>query len=389
MDSRIPGNKRVVIVGPAHPYRGGQALIETHLFETLTELGYDCHTISYTLLYPSPLFPGTTQFDESGRIHNDHRDRITRVINSINPLTWLRAARRIKALDPDAIVVVWWMPFFAPALGTIAWLVRRWTRARVVFLVENYVSHENRWFDHAATKWTLRNADHFISESGYVTARVRAGFPDTPIHQTTLPVYDCYNFDAFDRAAARKQLGIATENVVLFFGYIRPYKGLDILIGAFGRILETQPDTTLLIVGECYEDKQKYDDLIGAEGLAGRTLFVSRYVANEEVEPYFKAADVVCLPYNSASQSGIIMLAYGFLRPVVTTNVGGLPEFVRVGKTGEIVPPGDKARLADAVVKVLNEKNDVDYEANVSALTHELGHHNVERIFAEILDGGR
>lgn len=379
------GQKRVVIVGPAYPYRGGQALVESHLFETLTALGYDCHTVSFTLLYPSLLFPGTTQFDESDKVYNDHRDRITRVINSINPVSWFRAGRVVKSLDPDAVVFVWWMPFFGPALGTIAWLVRRWTRARIVFLVENYVSHERRWFDNLATQWTLRLADHFISESDYITQKLEGGFPSTPVHRTTLPVYDCYNFDAFDQVGARERLGITTRNVVLFFGYIRPYKGLDNLILAMKRVLESRPDTTLLIVGECYEDRAKYDDLIASEGLGDRTIFVSKYVANEEVEPYFKAADVVCLPYNSASQSGIIMMSYGFRRPVVTTEVGGLPEFVRVPDTGEIVSPGDVPALADAVVRVLERGGEVDYESNVDALTHELGHKNVERIFAGIL----
>jgi D-inositol-3-phosphate glycosyltransferase len=382
--SRPSPAKRVVIVGPAYPYRGGQALVESHLFETLTSLGYDCYTVTFTLLYPSFLFPGTTQFDASGKLHNDHRDRITRAINSINPLTWWRAARVVRGLRPDVVVFVWWMPFFGPALGSIAWLVRRWTDARIVFLVENYVSHENRWFDHAATRWTLRLAHHFVSESDYVSERLAEAFPGTPVHRTTLPVYDCYDFGAFDRDSARKHLGIATRRVVLFFGYIRPYKGLDNLIRAMPRVLQSQPDTTLLIVGESYEDPQKYRDAIDAAGLTGRTQFVCKYVPNEEVEPYFKAADVVCLPYNSASQSGIVMMAYGFRRPVVTTDVGGLPEFVHRGETGEIVPPGDIDSLADAVASVLERCDTVDFAQNVEALTHELGHKNVEAIFARI-----
>lgn len=390
MDAERPTStraKRVVIVGPAFPYRGGQALVESHLFETLTSLGYDCHTVTFTLLYPSLLFPGTTQFDESGSLHNDHRDRIIRAINSINPLSWWRAARVIRRLNPHVVVFVWWMPFFGPALGSIAWLVRRWTEARIVFLVENYVSHENRWFDHAATRYTLRLADHFISESEYVGSSLSNAFPGTPNHRTTLPVYDCYDFHAFDRESARARLGITTRRVVLFFGYIRPYKGLDNLIRAMPKVLQSQPDTTLLVVGESYEDPQRYRDLIDSKGLSDRTQFVCKYVPNEAVEPYFKAADVVCLPYNSASQSGIIMMAYGFRRPVVTTDVGGLPEFVRRGETGEIVPPGDVDALADAVASVLERSDTVDFAGNVDRLTHELGHKNVEDIFSRIAGG--
>jgi glycosyltransferase involved in cell wall biosynthesis len=376
--------KRVVIVGPAYPYRGGQALVESHVFETLTNLGYDCYTVSYRLLYPSILFPGTTQYDESGVHYNDHTERTFRIINSINPLSWFCAARTIKRLDPDAVLLVWWMPFFGPALSTIGRLVKRWTRARIVFLVDNYISHERRWFDAVSTSWTLRLGDHFIGQSEFITRRLSEVFPRTPVHRVTLPVFACFDLGAFDRASARARLGITTRNVVLFFGYIRPYKGLDQLIQAFPRVLEARPDTTLLIVGECYEDLQRYEDMIAAEGIAGKTIFVSKYVANEEIEPYFKASDMVCLPYRSATQSGIVMLAYGFRRPVVTTDVGGLPESVRAGKTGIVVPPGDVAALAGGVVEVLDLEGRVDFEANIDEFTHELGHRNMERIFAEI-----
>ncbi len=373
--------KRIVIVGPAYPYRGGQALVETHLFQLLSRIGYDCYTVSYKLLYPSILFPGTTQFDESGRIHFDHSDRIYRVINSVNPITWVRAAKTIEAIEPRVVVFVWWMPFFGPALGTIARSVKKRTGAKVVFLVENYVSHERRWFDNFATRKTLQYADQFISESEYVTGRIREGFPRTPIEKVTLPVYDCYDYKQFDKPGARRELGITTRNVVLFFGYIRPYKGLDNLVRAFGRVLAAHPDTTLLIVGECYQDRRIYDDLIKEQGIEGRTLFVCRYVANEEIEPYFKAADVVCLPYHTASQSGIVMMAYGFRRPVVTTNVGGLPEFVREGETGLMVPPGDPDALARGINEVLDSLGDVDYKANIGAFTETLGYKKLETLF--------
>jgi glycosyltransferase involved in cell wall biosynthesis len=204
------------------------------------------------------------------------------------------------------------------------------------------------------------------------------------VHQVTLPVFDCFDFGRFDRASAREALGITTRNVVLFFGYLRPYKGLDNLILAFNRVLDHKPDTTLLIVGECYENLSKYTDLLEAENLTDRTVLVTKYVANEEVEPYYKAADVVCLPYNSATQSGIVMMAYGFRRPVVVTDVGGLPEFVRPGATGLVVPPGDRDALAAGVVEALELGETVDFESNIAELTHELGHRNMERILERI-----
>src|SRR5688572_1939249 len=162
--------KRIVLVGPAYPYRGGQALVEAYVFNTLTQMGYDCHTVSYSLLYPSILFPGTTQFDDSKLIPFEHTSRIRRLINSVNPLTWYKAAREITKLNPDGVIFVWWMPFFGPALGTIARLLKK--KTKIIFLVENYVSHEKRWFDRFYTKKTLKHAHAFISESGYVTSQV-------------------------------------------------------------------------------------------------------------------------------------------------------------------------------------------------------------------------
>jgi len=376
--------KRIVIVGPAWPYRGGQALVESHLYETLSKLGYDCHTVSYSLLYPSILFPGTTQFDKSGVLHFDHRNRIYRLINSINPFSWIRAAWKIRDLKPDATVIIWWMGFFGPALATIAWFLKQWKTGKIVFLVENFISHEKRWFDNLSARRTMAYGDHYISESDYVTKQLVEAFPDRPVHKTTLPVYDCYATGDGSKESSRASLGITSKKVVLFFGYIRPYKGLDNLIRAFKDIQSQHPDTTLLIVGECYEDKSKYTDLIASEGLTESTVFVSEYVPNEDVERYFLAADVVCLPYNSATQSGIIMMAYGHRRPIVTTNVGGLAEFVREGKTGYIVPPGDLTQLAAAVNRVLTEGETVDFESHVAEFTGELGHKNLEKVFDAI-----
>lgn len=381
----VEGKKRrIVIVGPAYPYRGGQALVESHLFQLLGRMGYDCHTVSYKLLYPSIFFPGTTQYDKSRSLHLEHTERIYRVINSINPVTWVRAAKKIKRLDPHAVVIVWWMPFFGPALGTIARLIKKWTGAKILFLIENYLSHERRWFDHFVTKKTLRYADQFISQSNYVTGRIKEDFPETAVEEVTLPVFDCFDLKRFDKLGARAELGIDSKHVVLFFGYIRPYKGLDNLINAFGGVLAVHPDTILLIVGECYEDKRKYDDLLRQRQIEARTMFVSRYVAYEEVEPYFKAADLVCLPYNSATQSGIVMMAYGFRRPVVATDVGGLPEFVRDHETGLTVPAGDTDALAGGINEVLDSMEKIDFEANITAFTDALGYKKLEVLFDEL-----
>ncbi len=377
--------KRIVIVSPAHPYRGGQALVEAHLFKTLTQLGYDCYTVTFTLLYPSIFFPGTSQYEDSKTIFFDHVDRIERVINSINPISWFKAAGYIKKLNPDLTLFVWWMPFFGPAYYTIAHFVSKWTNSKIAFLVENYISHENRWFDKLSSKLTLSLADTFICQSGYLYDCIHEIHPHTPIHQTTLSVYDCYNLKRYDKHTARDKIGLTAKNVLMFFGLIRPYKGLDKLIRAFPKILKQNPDTHLLIVGECYESIEPYKQLIHANGIADNTLLLTEYIPNEAVELYFMAADVVVLPYNSATQSGILMIAYGFRKPVVVSDVGGLKEMVVQGKTGLIIPNNNPSKIAEAVIKVLQNDEQENYAYAIEHLSESLGYRSFDDIISSIL----
>jgi len=376
--------QRIVIISPAYPYRGGQALVEAHLFQYLTQAGYDCHTITFTLLYPSIFFPGTTQSETSGMIFFEHSSRIKRVINSINPFTWIKAAWIINKIKPHAMVLIWWMPFFGPAYSSIALLSKKFTRSRIVFLVENFISHENRWFDRFFTRFTLRLADHFICFSKYIGQQLEQYFDDKSIHRMTLPIYDCYNLNRFNKESSRKILGINTSNVVLFFGFVRPYKGLDILIQAFPLVLSKYPDTTLLIVGEYYEDEQKYIDLVKDHGIENRSIMISKYIPNEELECYFKAADLSCLPYKSGTQSGIAMISYGFHVPVVVTDVGGIAELVVPDKTGVIAPPNQPEKIADGIIRVLELRNSTDFEKNIVDYIADVGYKNLKRIFNQI-----
>ncbi|MEM7103393.1 MAG: glycosyltransferase [Bacteroidota bacterium] len=376
--------KKVVIIGPAYPYRGGQALVEAHLFSTLTDLGYDCHTISFTLLYPKIFFPGKTQYDESGVRFYPHDDKITRMINSINPFSWWKTARKIRKLKPDITIFVWWMPFFGPCYWTIAFLLKLFLKTKIVFLIENYVSHENLWFDHLSSKLTLRKADFFICQSEFTKTQLLKVHKNKTVFRTTLSVFDCYDLKNYTQDSAKEKLGIKTSKVVLFFGLIRPYKGLDKLIESFRYIRDEYPDTTLLIVGEAYEDAQKYHDLIESEGIKDQTIMVSEFIPNEEVELYFKASDLVCMPYNSASQSGILMMAYGMRKPVVVTDVGGLAELVQNHKTGMIVKHNDPKLLAEGIKTTFKDQENVDFEANINNLSSSLGYINMEDMFKKI-----
>jgi glycosyltransferase involved in cell wall biosynthesis len=380
---------KICIVGPAYPYRGGQALVEAYLHHTITQLGYDTKTISYTLLYPSIFFPGTTQFDSSSFIPFEHKNKIHRIINSINPFTWRKAFLTLKKEQPDVVIFVWWMPFFGPALGYIARKIKKNLKStKITFLVENYISHENRWFDRFFTKKTLKWADSFISQSSYIKEQIQQDFPNAPIYQTTLSIFDCYDLENYSKQSAREFLGIKTEHVILFFGLIRPYKGLDRLIETFAQLLKDNPDTSLLIVGENYESMEKYQDLIARYNLKNNVLLFNKFIPNEEVEPYFKAADVVVMPYYSGTQSGILMMAYGFKIPVVVTDVGGIAELVVPNKTGIVVQNNEVKNLLPAINQILNTKNAVSYSDMIKTHTHNLGYVNLGSILERVTDTG-
>ncbi len=377
--------KKVVIVGPAYPYRGGQSLVEAHLFDTLTNLGYEVHTVSFILLYPKVFFPGTTQFDTSKKTFFSHQDKIYRIINSVNPLTWFRAAKKIKEINPDNTIFVWWMPFFGPAYATIGKLIKRSTNTKITYLVENYISHENRWFDKFSSKQTLDQSDYFICQSNFVYNQIAEVHKRQKIFKTTLSVFDCYNLNTYTAQSAKEFLGIKTKKVVMFFGLIRRYKGLDKLILAFNQIEKQHPDLTLLIVGECYEDISYYEDLIEQEGIKDKTILVNKFIANEDVEPYFKAADMVVLPYNSASQSGILMMAYGFNVPAVVNNVGGLPELIVKGKTGTVIQDNTPPSIADGIDRLYKVMETEDIASNIQNLNETLGYINVPGMMDEIM----
>lgn len=366
-------NSKAIIVGPAYPYRGGQALVEAYLYNTLSTNGFDVQTISYSLLYPSIFFPGTTQFDESKFIPFEHQSKIKRLINSINPFTWFKAAKHICQANPDIIIIVWWMPFFGPALATIVKLVKKNCNAKIVFLVENYVSHEKRWFDSFATKHTLKYADAFICQSQYIYDQISKNFTNKAIKQTTLSIYDCYDLNRYDKSTAKQFLNINTDQVILFFGLIRPYKGLDKLLYAFKKLLQYKPSTSLLIVGECYEDINKYHSIIDNLQLKDHIQMHNAFIPNENIEPYFKAADLCCLPYNSGTQSGILMMAYGFKIPVVATNTGGITELIDQHSTGIIVENNSEEILVEGLLRILNDSS-TNYAANINQRNKSLGY---------------
>jgi glycosyltransferase involved in cell wall biosynthesis len=346
----------IVIIGTAYPLRGGiahfNALLASHLSKQ-----HHVDTITFKRQYPKILFPGKTQDEKSELVGVQSAPQI---IDSINPINWILAAFKIKKLKPDLLIFKYWLPFFGPCFGTIAKLVKKMSNAKVLFICDNIIPHERRPGDVVFTKYAFKQADYFIVQSDSVESDLKKYFPDAIYRKVPHPVYE--NFGSpIPKEQARVSLGINAKNVILYFGYVRAYKGLLILIEAMKKL----KDVTLLAVGEFYDDESKYRQKVKELNLEPNVIFVSDYVPNEEVAVYFSAADVVVLPYLSATQSGIAQIAYNFNKPVIATDLGGLAEVIIDGKTGFIVPPNDPSHLAEAIEKFYNESKEKQFTENV------------------------
>jgi len=373
---------KIVLIGPAYPIRGGNALLIAYLYEALAATN-DVHVISFSRLYPEFLFPGVRQTDVSGVPIKKHP--ATHMIDCLNPLTWWRAARVAASLNPDMLVFTWWNPFFGLIVRTIASEFKRRTKKPIVIIAENVISHEGRWIDLFLTKIALRTANCFLVLSSIVEENIRQLFPATKIFRSSLPIYDCYQTsERLTQQQAQQRLGLEGKNVLLFFGYVRKYKGLMNLIEALPLILEKVQNTHLLVVGEFYDDPKPYLNAIQGLGLEKNITIINEYVANETVHLYFTAANLAVLPYNEATQSGILSIAYGFSKPVVVTNVGGLAELVNDGGTGYIAPPHDITTLANVIIRYFNDNHEQFFSRNIEAKKQENSFHNIRNIFSTI-----
>lgn len=360
--SHVERPARVAIIGPAYPLRGGNALFVAHLFENL-RMDHETYVVSFRRLYPALLFPGKTQLNVS---HDPVKSTPSRqIIDSANPLTWREAVSWISQPKrrPDLVLFVWWNPFFGICYGYVARALRRRLGVTVAFVCENVISHENRFVDRFLTRYALSAADAFMVLSGVVARRLQMLFPETPIRRAALPIYDCYRLPETRREEVRRSLGL-TRPTALFFGYVRAYKGLIYLLRALPLVLE-QVDVDLLIVGEFYDDRRKYERIIEETGTGDHVRIVAEHVPDESVGEYFSAADLVVLPYVSATQSGITQIAFAFGLPVVSTDVGGLTEVVTDGETGYIVRPEDEEALAAAMVRFFTGGDAERLRANV------------------------
>ncbi len=336
---------KIVILGPAHPHRGGIAKFNEVLAASLMREGHDVRVAGFTLQYPSFLFPGTSQFTDApapeGLV-------ISREVNSVCPLSWLRTGRRIARERPDLLIVRYWMPFMAPALGAICRRVRRNGHTRVVALTDNIVPHEKHCYDRPLTRYFLKSVDAVVYMSQQVGRELQEFRFRGPSAFSPHPVYDNYG-EPVSRGEACRHLGLDPVcGYVMFFGFIRDYKGLDLLLEAWSLLKEKgiTAGRRLLVAGEYYGNREKYESLIARLDIGDDVIVHDRYIDENEVRYYFSAADVVVQPYRTATQSGVTQVAYHFGVPMIVTDVGGLAEIVADGRDGFVTGVSSEAIAA-------------------------------------------
>lgn len=334
---------KVVIIGPAHPLRGGLATFNQRLAKQFNDDGHECSIYSFSLQYPSFLFPGKTQY--TAEPAPEHLV-INTVINSVNPFNWIKIGNRLKKEKPDLIIVRFWLPFMGPALGTILRQVRKNQHTKIICIADNVIPHEKRPGDKPFTRYFLKSCDAFITMSEKVMNDLRLFEKNKPAQLISHPLYDNFG-DIISKTEARKHLGLpANEKIILFFGFIRKYKGLDLLFEAMSHLNNLK----LLVAGEFYEDEKPYKELIEKLGIQQQLILRTDFIPDSEVKYYLCAADAVIQPYRNATQSGVTPLAYHFEKPMVVTNVGGLPSLVPHEKVGLVVEP-DPAAIAEGIMR--------------------------------------
>ncbi len=335
----------IAIVGVAPPYRGGISLHTAVLFHHLQK-SHKVTCFNFTRQYPEFLFPGKTQYETSKPAVDIPS---VRVMDSINPLTWNSTGNQILKLSPDLVIFRCWNPFFSLMMGYIARKIKiKNPKIQMLALCDNIIPHESHSIDSWLMKYFLNKMDTFLVQSSIVEKELLELIPDAKYVKLFHPLYNVFG-EKLDKTTARKRLNIKHKNVILYFGMIRGYKGFDILIQSVKHLKGELEDFIVYAVGESYEPEEKYREMISAEGIEDVFKWENQYIPDSTVGKYFSIADVVALPYKTATQSGIVQIAYHFNIPVIVTDVGGLSEMVVEEKSGNIIPPNDPEKLADAI----------------------------------------
>lgn len=369
---------KIIIVGTAYPYRGGLAAFNERLAQEYVKNGHDVEMYTFTLQYPNFLFPGKTQYSTDPAPANL---KIVRKVNSCNPFNWVKVGKEIAKKRPDKVIFAYWMSFMAPCMGTIAHFIRKNKHTKVVALVHNMLPHEPTILDKVCPPYFVKQMNAFIALSQSVVDDInKFDKKNLPKAFYPHPIYDHYG-DRMPRKEAVAQLNLDPNyQYVLFFGFIREYKGLDWLMEAFASEQLKQWKVKLLVAGEFYGDEEKYQSLIDRLGIRDRVVLHTEFIPNDRVNLYFNAADIVAQPYKTATQSGVTQIAYHFEKPMLVTNVGGLAEIVPDGKIGYVVEPQVEAvaaalsdffeygRYEEFVANILPEKQKYSWTGLVDSI---------------------
>jgi len=349
--------KKVIIIGSAHPLRGGLSNFNERLARAFNEAGFNTTIFTFSLQYPSVFFPGKSQYSSEPK-PTDLDIRVA--INSVNPINWLIWGRKIKKMRPDIVVMKFWIPFMGPCLGTLARIIRSNGYTKVITIIDNIIPHEKRMMDKTLAGYFSRSVDGFVTMSRSVLQEVELFNKKSPRIFSPHPIYDNFG-EKIPKAKAREQLGLdANGKYILFFGFIRDYKGLDLTLKAMALPEIRQQNIKLLVAGEFYTDPGPYHRIIEEFDLGESVLLHTDFIPDSKVALYFSAADLVVQPYKSATQSGVTQIAYHFEVPMIITDVGGLAEFVPDGKAGYVVAP-DPVSVGEGISKYFNNPDKDDF----------------------------
>ena len=338
---------KIVIIGTSHPYRGGIAAFTDRLATEFVKEGVDIEVVTFKLQYPSFLFPGKTQYSDAKAPEGFP---IERKVNSINPLNWIKVGREIRKKNPDIVIFTYWMSFFAPCFAKIARVIKRNRKTKCIGLIHNMIPHEKSLLDKLFPPYFVKAMDGFVALSKSVLDDVKSlDNQNKPKCFVPHPLYDHFG-EILDRNEALKHLNLYPNyRYFLFFGLVRAYKGLDLLIDAFADERLRKYPVKLIVAGEFYDDPKPYLEQVEKHDLKDLVIIKNQYISDDDVKYYFNAADMVVQPYKSATQSGVTQIAYHFKKPMLVTNVGGLGEIIPNGKVGYVVDPEPNA-IADALV---------------------------------------
>ncbi len=373
--------KKIILLSPAHPLRGGIAALSERLAQELQHTDNEVTIYSFSLQYPSWLFPGKTQYTDDPAPEGLN---IRTLIHSMNPVNWWQVGALIRRERPNVLLIRYWLPFMAPCLGTIARLAKKNRYTKVITIADNILPHERRPGDRLFTRYLVRASDAFVVMSRSVATDLQRFTNSKPVAYTPHPIYDNYG-ELIEQEAAKAFLKLSQNTkYLLFFGFIRHYKGLDLLLQAMSDERIRQLNVKLLVAGEFYENAATYHQLIEDYHLSQQVILHTHFIPNERVKYYFGAADLVVQPYRSATQSGISQIAYHFEKPMVVTNVGGLPEIVAHGKSGYVVEVQASA-IAEAIVDFFSHANRADeLQAGVRAGKQQFDWSNMIQVISDL-----